>query len=124
MFNSLDFLLFFPAVVVAYFAVPHRARWALLLGASYVFYGWWRVEYLSLILASTLVDYVAALRMGRHAERSRRRPWLLLSLTCNLGLLFAFKLQQTLLPQGELFASKIQRIGKRGLVFFLKRHDA
>lgn len=91
LFNSLEFLLFLPVVVALYFATPHRARWAVLLAASYVFYGWWRVEYLSLIVFSTLVDYVAALRMGQHETRVGRRPWLALSLVSNLGLLFAFK---------------------------------
>ena len=91
LFNSIEFLAFFPIVVVLYFATPHRARWAVLLAASYVFYGWWRVEYLSLILLSTVVDYVAGLMMARHESRSGRRPWLLLSLAANLGLLFTFK---------------------------------
>src|SRR5690606_15533459 len=91
LFSSLAFVVFFPVVVALFFATPPRWRWALLLLASYVFYGWWRVEYLALIVISTLVDYAAGIMMGRHAERARRRPWLLLSLATNLGLLFAFK---------------------------------
>ncbi len=91
LFNSLDFVVFFPLVVCAFFALPQRFRWALLLAASYYFYMCWRAEYLLLIVASTLIDYVSGLRMGRHTERRGRRPWLILSLTANLGLLFAFK---------------------------------
>lgn len=91
LFNSLEFLIFFPIVVGIYFAVPHRYRWILLLGASYYFYAAWRLEYLPLILLSTLVDYVAGLQMARHPERAQRRPYLILSLLTNLGLLFAFK---------------------------------
>ncbi len=91
LFNSLDFVVFFPVVVAIYFAVPHRFRWALLLAASYYFYMCWRVEYVVLIMASTLVDYVAALGMGRTTVRSVRRACLLLSLGANLGLLFTFK---------------------------------
>jgi alginate O-acetyltransferase complex protein AlgI len=53
LFNSIDFILFFPIVAAMYFAAPHRVRWAVLLAASYVFYGWWRVEYLLLIAFST-----------------------------------------------------------------------
>ena len=34
LFNSLDFVFFFPAVVAIYFALPYRYRWMLLLGAS------------------------------------------------------------------------------------------
>ena len=78
-------------VVALYFALPHRYRWALLLGASYYFYMCWRPEYAVLIMGSTLVDYWAGLRMGRRETRASRRPFLVLSLLVNLGLLFAFK---------------------------------
>ena len=91
LFNSLQFVFFFPAVVCGFFLLPQRFRWALLLAASYYFYMCWRAEYLLLIVASTLIDYVAGLKMGAHETRAGRRPWLILSLTCNLGLLFAFK---------------------------------
>lgn len=63
----------------------------LLLVASYYFYACWRVEYLSLIVISTIIDYVAALRMHKCEELWQRRFWLGCSLTANLGLLFFFK---------------------------------
>jgi len=91
LFNSLAFVVFFPVVVALFFATPHRWRWALLLLASYVFYGWWRVEYLALIVISTLVDYAAGLLMAKRETRRARRPFLLMSLVSNFGLLFAFK---------------------------------
>lgn len=91
LFNSLDFLLFLPLVVGLYFGLPVRFRWLLLLVASYVFYAWWKVEYLLLIVASTLVDYLCGLAMGRRPTRRARRPFLILSLVTNLGLLAAFK---------------------------------
>jgi alginate O-acetyltransferase complex protein AlgI len=91
LFNSFEFLVFFPVVAALYFACPHRFRWVLLLAASYVFYMWWRVEYILLIVASTALDYTAALRI-QHAETERtRKQWLCVSLAGNLGLLFFFK---------------------------------
>jgi D-alanyl-lipoteichoic acid acyltransferase DltB (MBOAT superfamily) len=63
LFNSIEFLIFFPIVVVLYFLLPHRYRWLLLLAASYYFYMSWRPEYIVLILASTLVDYFVALSL-------------------------------------------------------------
>jgi len=90
-FNSLHFLAFFPIVVGLYFATPHRFRWFLLVLASYYFYAAWRFDYLLLILASTGVDYFAARRMHIAATDRERRRFLLLSLACNLGLLFTFK---------------------------------
>lgn len=91
LFNSLHFAIFFPVVVVAYFACPYRYRWALLLLASYYFYMAWVPAYLLLIITSTLVDYVAAQMMGRTESLRKRRKYLYLSLGANLGLLFFFK---------------------------------
>lgn len=91
LFNSFQYLLFFPAVTVFYFALPQRFRWVMLLGASYFFYMCWKPEYAVLIALSTLVDYWAALRMGRETERRERRKYLIASLVANLGLLFTFK---------------------------------
>ncbi|HEO70014.1 MAG TPA: MBOAT family protein [Candidatus Hydrogenedentes bacterium] len=90
-FNSAQFLIFFALVVWAYFRLPYRLRWILLLAASYVFYMAWRVEYALLILASTLVDYIAGIRMARIKGRGGRTKYLLMSLAANLSLLFTFK---------------------------------
>ncbi|MBA2671694.1 MAG: MBOAT family protein [Gemmatimonadetes bacterium] len=91
LFNSLEFLIFFPVVVALYFATPHRFRWVLLLAASYYFYASWKLEYLLLIIFSTLVDYGAALAMEGARKQAYRKALLALSLCANLGLLFAFK---------------------------------
>lgn len=90
LFNSYEFLVFFPIVVLLYFGVPHRFRSLLLLVASYYFYMAWRAEYAVLLAASTLIDYSCGLRMAR-VPKPARRKYLLLSLLTNLGLLFAFK---------------------------------
>jgi len=91
LFNSWQFILFFPAVTCLYFVLHPRFRWVLLLGASYFFYMCWKPSYLVLILISTLVDYVAALFMGRTGSLFKRKFLLALSLLVNLGLLLFFK---------------------------------
>jgi len=91
LFNSFRFLIFFPIVVIFYFAIPHKYRWILLLAASYYFYMCWKAEYLLLIICSTLIDYYAGLQMGKMPEKEKRRIYLILSLCANLGLLFTFK---------------------------------
>lgn len=73
-----------------YFALPHSKRWILLLAASIAFYASWRVEFLSLIVFSTLVDYFAARAMPG-ASPLRRKLLMAFSLICNLGLLLFFK---------------------------------
>jgi alginate O-acetyltransferase complex protein AlgI len=79
-FNSIQFLIFLPLVVLIYYLIPQRFRWILLLLASYYFYMCWKAEYIFLILTSTVLDYGCGLKMG-HLE----------SLVVNLGLLFTFK---------------------------------
>ena len=87
LFNSVEFLIFFPVVVTLYFLCSQRYRWLLLLIASYLFYAAWRYEYALLLLFSTVVDYFAARAMGNTQDQARRRTYLVLSLLVNLGLL-------------------------------------
>lgn len=91
LFNTLQYALFFSLIVAAYYVIPHKWRWAFLLGASYYFYMRWNPAYIGLILLSTGVDYVASRQMARQPHRHKRRPYLALSLIANLGLLFTFK---------------------------------
>ena len=91
LFNSVEFVIFFVAVVAVYYLTPHRLRWILLLGASYGFYMAWEPSYILLIVFSTLVDYSAAIQMHRARTSRARTAWLLASLGGNCGLLFVFK---------------------------------
>src|SRR5210317_2309839 len=91
LFNTIEFVLFLPAVIILYFAIPYKYRWILLLAASYYFYMSWRVEYIFLIIISTLIDYVSGRMMEKLPTRKSRLPLLILSLCTNLGLLFFFK---------------------------------
>jgi len=90
-FNSIEFLVFYALVTIAFFGLPHRYRWLLLLAASYYFYMSWQVVYLALIVASTVLDYHVALGIQNEKTQVAKRLWLLTSLTGNLGLLFSFK---------------------------------
>lgn len=90
LFNSVQFLLFFPAVVLLYFILPQR--WRLLLLASYYFYTRRKVNYVLLVVLSTVIDYAAGLFMARYPMGGVGRKILLASsLVTNLGLLFTFK---------------------------------
>lgn len=91
LFNSLDYLLFLPLIVVAFYAIPHKFRWVLLLGGSYYFYMCWRAEFVLLIILSTLVDYWSALKMSEKIRKIDKKPFLFLSIFVNLGLLFTYK---------------------------------
>ena len=91
LFNSLEFIVFFPIVVAAYFAINPRYRWILLLIASYYFYMCWNYKYIILIIFSTVIDYVAARGMYAAQKKSIKQFYLFGSLISNLGLLFFFK---------------------------------
>src|SRR3989338_2077528 len=91
LFNSLQFLIFFPIVVSVYFVLPHRFRWFFLLCSSYYFYMCWKPEYVVLIMISTIIDYYAGLQMWKTTLRAKRKKYLILSLVSNFCILFAFK---------------------------------
>lgn len=90
-FNSFEFALFFPLVLVIYWLLPPRPQNVFLLLASYVFYGFWDWRFLSLIVLSTVVDYWVARRVDASNNPFSRRRWLVVSLVTNLGLLAVFK---------------------------------
>lgn len=89
LFNSLKFLFFFPVVFLSYWVLPHRFRKYFLLAASYYFYMCWKAEFIVLVLLSTAVDYFCGLGMARFPKK--KKVFLIVSLTINLGLLFFFK---------------------------------
>jgi alginate O-acetyltransferase complex protein AlgI len=93
LFNSYVFLfLFLPIVLLAWW-VPRnlQLRLALLVLASYVFYAGWDYRFCSLMLLTTVMDYVAAGRIARSGTPRERKGWLVAALVFNLGLLAYFK---------------------------------
>ena len=91
LFNSRDFLIFFPIVVFLFFTVKQRHRNILLLAASYYFYMCWKPAYIVLIITSTLINYFCSLRMSETENISYRKLYLTLSIVSSLGILFVFK---------------------------------
>jgi alginate O-acetyltransferase complex protein AlgI len=94
LFNSIDFVVFLPLVFILYWFVFNknlRHQNALIVIASYVFYGWWDWRFLSLILFSTLVDYFVGAQLGKEENQRRRKILLWTSILVNLGFLGFFK---------------------------------
>jgi alginate O-acetyltransferase complex protein AlgI len=90
-FNSIQFLLFFPLVATAFFVIPHRVRWFLLLGASYIFYISWNPKYVVVLLTVTVIGYLSGLLLESEDRQTRRRIILIFSLLASLGILLFFK---------------------------------
>lgn len=91
LFNSLPFLVFISVFLPVYFLLKGRARLLFCLAGSYFFYGWWDVRFLSLIVLSTVIDYVLGLKINETEEQSERKKMLLVSVFMNLGVLAFFK---------------------------------
>jgi alginate O-acetyltransferase complex protein AlgI len=94
LFNSFEYALFLPLAFIFYWFVFNkttRLQNLFLLTVSYIFYGWWDWRFLSLIAFSSLVDYIAGLKIEHSDKRSTRRLFLTVSLLTNLGFLGVFK---------------------------------
>jgi len=93
LFNSLEYLIFLPTVFILYWLLRsnYKKQNVLLLIASYTFYGFWDWRFLSLIIYSSIIDYIIALKLHDTANKKKRKNLLLLSLVSNLGLLAVFK---------------------------------
>jgi D-alanyl-lipoteichoic acid acyltransferase DltB (MBOAT superfamily) len=63
----------------------------LLLVSSYVFYGWWDWRFLSLIIISSISDYIIGKSIDNTVNHKERKRLLILSLMINLGILGFFK---------------------------------
>ena len=94
LFNSIDFAIFLPIVFILYWFVVNRNlknQNLLIVVASYVFYGWWDWRFLSLILFSTIVDYLVGLWLSGEENKSKRKALLWTSIIVNIGFLGFFK---------------------------------
>lgn len=90
LFNSIQFLIFFVVITTAYFIIPHKFRWFLLLGASCVFYAAFIPIYILILFGTIIIDYVAGIQIERASGR-RRKAFLIMSLVANIGVLAVFK---------------------------------
>ena len=93
LFNSIDFLLFLPVVFLLYQAChTARSQNALIVVASYIFYGWWDARFLLLIAVTTVCSYASGIAMERWDSRDgARSAALVASIVVNLGILALFK---------------------------------
>jgi D-alanyl-lipoteichoic acid acyltransferase DltB (MBOAT superfamily) len=90
LFNSFTFLIFFPVVATIYFVLPHRWRWAWLLGASCYFYMAFIPVYILILFFTIAIDYAAGILI-ENAEGKQRKVWLVMSIIANVGVLAVFK---------------------------------
>ena len=90
LFNSYNFLLFFPIVTVLFFLLPHRFRWFHLLTASFLFYMAFLPVYVMILAITIIVDYFAGIAIEKSKGKTRKQ-YLILSIVANVGFLALFK---------------------------------
>ncbi len=92
LFNSVHFIGFFFVTIILGNILKGRAQRIFLLFASFYFYMAWNINFIALLLASTVLDYLVALGMDRKDVSNKERKFLLaFSMVGNLGLLSFFK---------------------------------
>jgi alginate O-acetyltransferase complex protein AlgI len=110
-FSSLNFLLFFPIVFLAYWLSAGWLRKTILLFASYFFYMSWLPSYGLLLFFLTAANYVIALAIEKY---NHKKAFLILSLAVNLGSLAYFKYANFLFQ--SFFESATATNGYFGLI--------
>ncbi|MDX3909065.1 MAG: MBOAT family protein [Sphingobium sp.] len=91
-FSSTIFLfLFLPIFLAVYYVTPTRLKSLTIVVGSYIFYAWWRVDYLLLLIAITIWAYSIALLIDRSVQEVWRKRWTVIGITVSLLTLGYFK---------------------------------
>lgn len=90
LFNSFDFLLFYPIVTIVFFLLQHRVRWFWLLAASCYFYMFFIPIYIIILAVTIIIDYYVGIWLEKAAPEKRKRI-LVISIFINVGILAVFK---------------------------------
>ncbi len=99
LFNSINFLIFFPIASLIYFIFPAKIKYLWLLIISYFYYMCWNAKYALLLLFSTGVTYLSGFLMDyfeksgddSHQIKIRKKWCVAGSFFLNLSVLFLFK---------------------------------
>ncbi len=91
LFNSFEFILFFPVVTLLFWALPYRWRWAHLLFASCIFYMAFVPAYILILFLTIIVDYIAGIVIENASKKSKKKLYLGISIIANIGVLAVFK---------------------------------
>lgn len=92
LFSSLTFLfIFLPLFLIIYYFVSDRYKNLVLFFASLIFYAWGELEYIWVLLLSTVVDYTIGRLLKNNENPLQRKLLLFVSLIINFSLLIYFK---------------------------------
>lgn len=93
-FSSIPFVFFFfPVILAAYFISKEKYRNYILLVASLLFYAYGEPKFVLIMIASIILNYLAAMLIDKKKEKSpgAAKAVLAASVIMNIGILFVFK---------------------------------
>ena len=91
-FNSIEFVIFLPVVVLLFYLLPQKLRWVMLLAASCVFYMWFVPKYILILLVTIIIDFSAGVLMEKCDHRPKlKKTFLVFSIVSTLLVLMVFK---------------------------------
>ncbi len=91
LFNEYQYGIFLVIVFTLYWSLPNRFRWFVLLASSYYFYMCWNVKYITLIVGTTLVSYLAGIAIHKSTNSRIRKLVLAGTFIVCIGVLLFFK---------------------------------
>lgn len=91
LFNSLQFIIFFPIVVLLYFLIPHKFRYLWLLFVSYFFYFFQKPLYVVFLVLSTIITWLAGNLLYQTNTLRKKNVIVALGFLLNLSILIYFK---------------------------------
>ena len=94
LFNSFEFLVFLPVVFALYWFAfrTRKAQNALIVIASYVFYGWWDWKFLFLIAFTSACSFISGRLIGKNEGNAKKQKWIsAANIVVNLSVLGIFK---------------------------------
>ena len=110
LFNSIEYAIFLPIVFLIYWAIGYakisdslklRLQNALVIVASYIFYGMWDWRFLFLIALTSFCSWGSGLLIEKSAKR---KFWLISNIVFNIGMLAVFKYYDFFVSEfGQLF---------------------
>ena len=115
-FNSIDFLVFFPIVLLVYFILPAKIRHIGLLISSYYFYMCWNPLYSILLIIVTISTYFGAIGIEKvrakqelhESNIQKYSKWIMIgTIAVNLGILIYFKYTNFLIDTFNKFLRKM-----------------
>lgn len=91
LFNSIQFVIFLPFVILIFYILPAKYRYLGLLIASYYFYMCWNVKYTFLLFMSTFITYMSGILIEKTNKIKMKKVWVTVSFLLNLSILIFFK---------------------------------